>query len=203
MGRALRWAGFSFCDCGRSIREWQRSTATPRTFITNPTDMKSHQNHRAQSRCLFFVLAMLMCFAADVSAQAVSTPRTSTDSIEVARVVRAYQQALTAGDSATALRLLTSDAVILESGGMESREEYRSHHLPSDIEYARAVKSTDGPLSVKVRGDVAWVASTSTAEGQFRGRPVNSLGAELMVLTRTGDGWRIAAIHWSSRSRRP
>ena len=165
--------------------------------------MTNNHTHRAISRSLFLALAMLVSPAANVVAQDATALKTSADSIEVAKVVRAYQQALGAGDSATALRLLTADAVILESGGMESREEYRSHHLPSDIEFARAVKSTDGPLSVKVRGDVAWVASTSTAEGQFRGRPVNSLGAELMVLTRTAEGWRIAAIHWSSRSRRP
>lgn len=146
---------------------------------------------------------MLMCLGSGLVAQEVVAPQASTDSLEVAKVVRAYQQALGTGDSATALRLLASDAVILEAGGIETREEYRSHHLASDIEFARAVKSSDGPLSVKVRGDVAWSASTSAAQGQFRGRAVNSIGAELMVLTRTADGWRIAAIHWSSRSRRP
>jgi hypothetical protein len=29
---------------------------------------------------------------------------------------------------------------------------------------------------------------------------VNSAGAELMVLTRMPDGWRISAVHWSSRT---
>jgi hypothetical protein len=48
---------------------------------------------------------------------------------------------------------------------------------------------------------VAWVVGTSTTRGEYRGRPVNSAGAELMVLTRTPHGWRIAAIHWSSRRR--
>jgi ketosteroid isomerase-like protein len=52
-----------------------------------------------------------------------------------------------------------------------------------------------------VRGDVAWVVGTSTTRGEYRGRPVDSAGAELMVLTRTPQGWRIAAIHWSSRRR--
>jgi ketosteroid isomerase-like protein len=54
-----------------------------------------------------------------------------------------------------------------------------------------------------VRGDAAWVSSTSTTTGEYRGRQVNSSGAELMVLARTPQGWRIAAIHWSSRTRRP
>lgn len=125
------------------------------------------------------------------------------DSAAVAAAVHRYHAALAAGDSAAALALLAPDAVILESGGVESRAEYRSHHLPADIEFARAVRSEQGPIRVRVQGDVAWASSTSTTQGEFRGRAINSAGAELMVLTRTPQGWRIAAIHWSSRTRRP
>lgn len=126
----------------------------------------------------------------------------SGDSAAVAAAVDAYHRALSTGDSTAALALLTSDAVILESGGMESRAEYRSHHLPSDIAFASAVPSVRGPVRVVVNGDVAWASSTSTSQGEFRGRAVNSAGAELMVLIRTPDGWKITAIHWSSRARR-
>ena len=84
---------------------------------------------------------------------------------------------------------------------METVAEYRAHHLPADIEFARAVRETRTMLRVTVLGDVAWSSATSTAEGQFRGRAVNSAGTELMVLVRTAGGWRIAAIHWSSRRR--
>jgi ketosteroid isomerase-like protein len=125
------------------------------------------------------------------------------DSAAVAATVASYHRALASGDSATALSLLADDAVILESGGIETRAEYRSHHLSSDIEFARSVKPVDGPLSVTVRGDVAWTTSTNVAQGRFRGRAVNSSGAELMVLTRIAGSWKIAAIHWSSRKRRP
>ena len=124
------------------------------------------------------------------------------DSAEVASVVHRYHHALAAGDSVAALALLTADAVILESGGMETRAEYRSHHLPADIEFARAIASERSEVGVRVQGDAAWASSTSTTQGEFRGRQINSAGAELMVLVRTPDGWRIAAIHWSSRARR-
>lgn len=127
----------------------------------------------------------------------------SRDSADVAAAVHAYDRALGAGDSTAALALLAPDAVILESGGIETREEYRSHHLPGDIAFARAVPSQGGAVGVRVRGDVAWAWSTSTTQGEFRGRQINSSGAELMVLTRTATGWRISAIHWSSRARRP
>src|SRR5687768_3651233 len=78
-----------------------------------------------------------------------------TDSAAVAATVASYHRALANGDSATALSLLADDAVILESGGIETRAEYRSHHLSSDIEFARSVKPVDAPLTVTVRGDVA------------------------------------------------
>lgn len=84
---------------------------------------------------------------------------------------------------------------------METRAEYRSHHLPGDIAFARAVPRERSDIRVHVQGDVAWAMSTSTVRGEFRGRAVDSQGAELMVLRRTGDGWQIAAVHWSSRAR--
>ena len=134
---------------------------------------------------------------------AAATPgETTSDSAAVVTAVLRYHAAIEAGDSLAALALLTPDAVVLESGGFETRAEYRSHHLPSDIAFARAVASERAPVRVVVRGDVAWVALTSTAQGEYRGRPVNSAGAELMVLTRTEGGWQISAIHWSSQTRR-
>ena len=129
--------------------------------------------------------------------------RAVTDSASVVDVVARYGRALETADSAAALRLLTSDAIILESGGVETLAEYRSHHLPADIAFAAGVPSQRTVTRVVVSGDAAWVASTSVSQGEFRGRAINSAGAELMVLRRASDGWRIAAIHWSSRTRRP
>lgn len=122
-----------------------------------------------------------------------------SDSMAVAGVVDRYHHALAAGDSAAALALLSPNAMILESGSVESLREYRSHHLPADIAFARAVKGTRSPVRVTVRGDVAWTSATSTTRGKYRRKTVNSSGAELMVLTRSVDGWTISAIHWSSR----
>lgn len=125
-----------------------------------------------------------------------------TDSAAAVAAVDQLHALLERGDSAAVLALLTPDVVVLESGGFEDRAEFRSHHLPADIAFARAVQSDRRFRSVQLSGDVAWVASTSVTQGEFRGRTVNSAGAELMVLRRTADGWKIAAIHWSSRARR-
>jgi ketosteroid isomerase-like protein len=124
-----------------------------------------------------------------------------SDSAQVAGVISSFHAALERGDSAAALALLSPSAVILESGSSESVAEYRAHHLPADIEFARALKSVRTPLRITVRGDWAWAAATSTTQGEFKGRAVNSTGAELLVLERGPSGWRIAAIHWSSRRR--
>ncbi len=125
----------------------------------------------------------------------------SDDSAVVANVVRQFHDALAQGDSGAALALLADDAVVLESGAIESRAEYRRHHLPADIRFVQAVPSTQGVAHVVVSGDVAWVSSNSETIGTFEGRPINSVGAELIVLSRTVRGWLIRAIHWSSRRR--
>ena len=128
--------------------------------------------------------------------------RAPGDSAAVVAVVRAYHAALESGDSTAALALLATDAIIVESGGSETRDEYRAHHLPGDMAFARAIKAERGAVRVVVQGDVAWATSTSTTQGEYRGRQINSSGAELMVLSRSTTGWMIRAIHWSSRTRR-
>ena len=142
-------------------------------------------------------------FATLVFSVAPGEGQASADSAAAVAVVAQYHAALAGGDSATALRLLAPDAVILESGGLETVAEYRAHHLPADIAFAAGVPAQRTVRSVRVLGDMAWVASTSVSQGEFRGRAINSAGAELIVLARTADGWRISAIHWSSRARRP
>ena len=126
----------------------------------------------------------------------------ASDSADVVATVGRFHAALAAGDSAGALALLADDVTILESGDVETRDAYRSHHLNADIAYARAVPSTRTVTRVVVVGDAAWVSGTSTTRGQYNGRDVNSAGAELVVLTRAPRaprGWAIRAIHWSSR----
>ena len=117
----------------------------------------------------------------------------------VEATVRAFHEALVDGDANGALRLLAADAVILESGGRETREEYAAHHLAQDIEFARAVPLQAGPIQVTVSGNTAWASSTGRLKGTFQARPVDLALAELMVLSRTAAGWEIRAIHWSSQ----
>jgi ketosteroid isomerase-like protein len=140
----------------------------------------------------FFVVALVV----PVHAQ-----KTDADTVAATRTVQSFHDALAAGDSKTVVQLLAPDAVVLESGGLETREEYLSHHLATDIEFAQAVSTRRSPIQVTVSGDVAWASSTSETEGQYRKRAVNVKSAELIVLSKTAKGWVIRAIHWSSRAR--
>lgn len=128
-----------------------------------------------------------------------SAPALAPDSAAILATVAVFHAALVAGDSAAALGLLAPDAIILEAGELETRTEYAAHHLGADIEFSRAVPSQRESTLMFYDGAVAWVATTTTARGTFHDRAVSSQGAELMVLSRTEAGWRIRAIHWSSR----
>ena len=160
----------------------------------------------ASSHILAAVLGLSVSVApAPLPAQhAPSHTDTSSDSVDAVTAVERFRAALARGDSATALAMLAPDAIILESGNVESRAEYRRHHLPADIEYARAVPGTHKLAHAIIHGDAAWVSSTSIAQGRVKGRTINSAGAELIVLSRSNgqSPWEIRAIHWSSRRRK-
>lgn len=144
----------------------------------------------------------LLAIAALLAPTLLGAQEPSADSAAVVEVIDAYHGALATSDTAAVLRLLAPDAIILESGGEETVHEYLHHHLAADMAFAAAVARERGTVRVRVNGDTAWASSISTAIGEFRDRAIRAQGAELMVLTRDGDGWRIQAIHWSSRNLR-
>jgi ketosteroid isomerase-like protein len=121
---------------------------------------------------------------------------------EVVAVIEAFHAALAAGDSTAALSHLADDVTILESGGVEDKDHYRSGHLAGDMRFAQAVRRERGDVTVEVVGDVAWAHSTSVTQGRMGDREIDSQGAELVVLGRERGAWKIKAIHWSSRQRR-
>ena len=146
----------------------------------------------------FFTLiaALLLGVAAPLAAQS-----TASDSGAVLAVVDAFHAAMTAGDASGLMQLIAPDAVFLETGGVETRSQYESSHLPADIEFEKSVSTERSPIRVVVLGTSAWATSTSGTVGTFQGRAIDSIGSELMVLSREPGGWRIRAIHWSSRAR--
>ena len=157
--------------------------------------------------------AMVLCpFAVSELAAQRTPPRTSpghrhasatADSADAVATVAGFHAAMARADSVAVLAALAPDVVIMEGGDSETLSDYRSHHLAADIAYARAIAAVSTLVRVVVRGDVAWVASTSVVDGRMNDRRVNSAGAELIVLSRTNAAspWAIRAVHWSSHRR--
>ena len=147
---------------------------------------------------------LLVIVCATIAAAALSSCRrpipTAPDREAIATTVAAFHDALAKGDRKAALALLAPDVQILETGHRETREEYEKRHLDSDIDFAKAVPSTRGALVVRQEGNVAWTTSAGRSKGTIRGRNIDAENAELMVLAKTEDGWRIRAIHWSSHN---
>ncbi|MQA28384.1 MAG: DUF4440 domain-containing protein [Luteitalea sp.] len=122
---------------------------------------------------------------------------------EIQRVVDAFHAGLKSGDGAAVMQLLAPDVLLLEAGGIETRAQYEKDHLPADIEFEKVVTTSFKPYRVIVVGDAAWAVNSSDYKGTFRDRAVDSVGVELMVFSKDSSGWRIRAVHWSSRARRP
>ena len=128
---------------------------------------------------------------------------TSETAAQVAAPVNAFHSALRRGDAAGAAALLAEDALIFEEGGSErSRAEYVARHLAADMEFSRAVTSTVTSRSARSSEDFAYVASEGRVKGTFRGKPIDRLTTETMVLRRGARGWQIVHIHWSSSAAR-
>jgi ketosteroid isomerase-like protein len=117
---------------------------------------------------------------------------------EVVGVVKSFHEALGRADSAAVLAFLAPDVLVIENGDTETLTEYRAHHLPADIEFTRATRTTRRSTRVVLAGTTAWASATSTVTGFYKGRRADSETAELMVLSRDAAGWHIRAIHWSS-----
>lgn len=137
-----------------------------------------------------FALALLVLTGAGVAAE---NPRSPEE------VVAAFHDALSRGDRAKVTELLAPGIIIFESGGAElSREEYASHHLGDDMEFAQATKEEVVDRQSGEAGDAAWVLTRSRTAGTFREKKVDLRGTETMLLRKTPDGWKIVHIHWSS-----
>jgi ketosteroid isomerase-like protein len=150
----------------------------------------------AQRRCAA-LLALLFWLPACGSTE----PKHSD--AEVAAVLESFYGAIKRGDGKAAMSVIAPDALFVESGTLETREQYEMNHLPADIDFEKQVTGTRDPLRITFKDDAAWVIATTTYDGKFEGAPVQFVSAQLMVLTKDADAWKIRSIHWSSRPFRP
>ena len=147
-------------------------------------------------RCAMRGIKITLIMGAVLAATAF--PMSAQNAVET---VTAFHDALTTGDSIRALTLLASDVLIYENGSVEeSKDEYRSHHLPIDIEFESSTSRNIIGQSSGQASDMAWVTTAVLTTGTFRGREIDTRGTETMLLRHTAEGWIITHIHWSSRS---
>jgi len=159
-------------------------------------------------------IALCTAFAISIASVAIAHPNEAhKPSVEVstvaaparpaATVVEGFHAALARGDTRAALGFLSDKVVIFESGGVErSKAEYASHHLAADAAFTQAVPGKVVKRAGEAVGNVAWIATEGRTTGTYKGKAVDQLTTETMVLRRTAGAWKIVHIHWSSAAAR-
>jgi len=141
----------------------------------------------------------LLLASVPTQAQQIDSPA-DPDADAAVETVERFQTALANRDRATVEKLL-ADAVILEGGGLETKNEYFDHHSRADATFLSELDREIEHRQARREKGMAWVSTKSRLYGTYDDDSVDLSSAELMVLRDTPAGWRIAAIHWSSRSR--
>ena len=135
-------------------------------------------------------LLLTVLFGTTASAMAASPKET----------VEAFHAAIASGDKTRAAGLLSPEVAIYEAGHVErSREEYASHHLGGDIEFAKSAARKVLKQTERIDGNMAVVWEETETTGTVRGKPVHAFGTGTVVLEKKGDAWTIVHVHWSSR----
>ncbi len=150
---------------------------------------------------LLLPLLSLPALAQEMNQKSGSDQLNRADSEKVLQVLEDFREAIISNNSDKASRLLTDDARILESGGVETKEEYLSHHFHSDGKFLSAMESEQLSRHTNTKGNTAWVSTLSRMSGTYNQSDIRINSAELAVLVKTEEGWKISALHWSSRSK--
>lgn len=147
------------------------------------------------STILIFLFAVTSLIA-----QPVNKPGSATDDGQQAlEVLKDFKSAIINNNKQKASELLTKDARILESGGIETKEEYLSHHFHSDGKFLSEMERDVLAQNIKTNDSTAWISTTSQMSGTYNDREISINSAELAVFVKRDGVWKISAVHWSSR----
>ena len=119
-----------------------------------------------------------------------------------ADAVQAFHEAMKQADREAVLALMTPEATVYEMGYVDAdRNAYSGEHLKADM--ALAIKVQREVLSSRSgrHGSQAWVLNEYRVTGRYRGKDIDSLGAETMLLEKRAEGWLIHHIHWSQHAK--
>lgn len=116
----------------------------------------------------------------------------------ITKTLNAFQQAIIDNDVQKARMLLADSVRILESGNIETKEEYLSHHFHSDGKFLSAMNREVETRNIRILGNAAWVSTQTHLWGTYSERELDLNSLELAVLKKENGNWKIAALHWSS-----
>jgi len=123
----------------------------------------------------------------------------ATDEADVKAAIESFYAAMKKADPKAAMAMIAPDAMFVESGRLETRQQYEEGHLPADIDFEKQITGKRSPWRITVNGDTAWGIASTEYQGTVDGRDVAFVSRQLAVVSRGEDGnWLIRSIHWSS-----
>jgi len=134
-----------------------------------------------------------------LAASCTSSTSKPTDRADVEAAIESFYAAMKKGDPKAAMAMIAPDAMFVETGRLETRQQYEESHLPNDIDFEKQITGKRSPWQITVNGDTAWGIASTEYQGTVDGRDLAFVSRQLAVVTRGEDGkWLIRSIHWSS-----
>lgn len=145
---------------------------------------------------LFLLLVTLLLIPASSSSQQNAVPPPT-------EIARSYFEAMGRKDLDAAEALFAEKSSVFESGSDEGDwAHYRAHHIGAELDAIERFETTLGKPEEEISadGEMAFVAWPIEYHIALRDdREIGSRGTVTFVLVRSGDGFRIRHLHWSSR----
>ena len=113
------------------------------------------------------VLALLVGLGFLASSRYSVAQPLATDDVAISAAVDAFHKALAQGDPDRATSLLLPDALIVEAGTVQTRDQYQREHLSEDISFARAVTEIKPTRICASRGRCSLGHEYLSCHGEF------------------------------------
>ncbi|MEX0915389.1 MAG: c-type cytochrome [Wenzhouxiangellaceae bacterium] len=115
------------------------------------------------------------------------------------QVIDGFRHALVEGRREAALTFFHPRATIIESGHVQSVEEYAAGHLGSDMAFLSEIAIEQLSRDTQLGKDQATVETRSRFRGQVNDQSIDLESIEFATLIETDEGWRISQVAWSSQ----
>lgn len=137
------------------------------------------------------------------AAMAAPAPETTDDAGAIKAVLAAYKTALERRDLTGVEALFAERNEVIESGKVEGTyADYVTHHIGPELGHIQRFTFEDYAVTVEQAGAIAWATETYryTIVLPDRAEPIVRQGVATTVLERQDGGWKIRAMHSSSRA---